>query len=158
MDNAAASGTTPRVPAQDTTAGTGHDGRRTPLRRWTTADSGNTHTMRVTISVPATASASAGHAWPPRTAFRNTPAASPVWDITPPDCCHAPPTKFQSGPGSDAEYLRSLAARFSQKHYIIARIQYPPVDGKKGPREGYLVYLKSSLTGDEDEIACAYGR
>jgi hypothetical protein len=52
------------VPAQDTTAGTGHVGRRTPLRRWTTADSGNTHKMRVTISVPATASASAGHASP----------------------------------------------------------------------------------------------
>ena len=61
MDSAAASGTTPRVPAQDTTAGTGQDGRRTPLRRWTTA---KTQTMRVTISVPATASASAGHASP----------------------------------------------------------------------------------------------
>jgi len=63
MDSAAASGTTPRVPVQDATAGTGQDGRRT-LRRWATADSGKTHTMRVTISVPATASASAGHASP----------------------------------------------------------------------------------------------
>ena len=61
MDSAAASGTTPLVQAQDTTAGTGQDGRRTPLRRWTTA---KTQTMRVTISVPATASASAGHASP----------------------------------------------------------------------------------------------
>ena len=62
MDRAAASGTTPRVPAQDTTAGTAQDGRRVPLRRWLTADSGKTHKIRVAISVPAIASASAGHA------------------------------------------------------------------------------------------------
>ena len=62
MDRAAASGTTPRVPAQDTTAGTASDGRRVPLRRWRMADSGNTHKIRIAISVPATASASAGHA------------------------------------------------------------------------------------------------
>ena len=62
MDRAAASGTTPRVPAQDTTAGTGQDGRRAPRRRCRTADRGKTHKIRVAISVPATASASAGHA------------------------------------------------------------------------------------------------
>jgi len=39
IDRAAASGATPRVPAQDTTAGTAQDGRRAPLRRWLTADS-----------------------------------------------------------------------------------------------------------------------
>jgi hypothetical protein len=65
MDSAAASGTTPRVPAHDTTAGTGHDGRRAPPRRWMTADSGNTHSIRITISVPVTASASASQAGPP---------------------------------------------------------------------------------------------
>ncbi len=37
IDRAAASGTTPRVPAQDTTAGTAQDGRRMPERRWLTA-------------------------------------------------------------------------------------------------------------------------
>ena len=53
MDSAAANGTTPLMPAHDTTAGTGHDRRREPARRWMTADSGNTHAIRVTISVPA---------------------------------------------------------------------------------------------------------
>ena len=36
------------------TAGTAQDGRRVPSRRWRTADSGNTHKIRVAISVPAT--------------------------------------------------------------------------------------------------------
>src|ERR1700759_163798 len=65
MDSAAASGTTPRVPAHDTTAGTGQDGRGAPPRRWMTADSGNTHSIRITISVPVTASASGSQAPPP---------------------------------------------------------------------------------------------
>jgi hypothetical protein len=47
MDSTAASGTAPRVPAQDTTAGTSQDGCRAPPRRWTIADSGNTHSIRV---------------------------------------------------------------------------------------------------------------
>ena len=33
-----------------------------PLRRWITADSGNTHKIRIMISVPVTAGASAAHA------------------------------------------------------------------------------------------------
>ena len=80
MGNAAASGTTPRVPAQDSTAGTGHDGRRTPPRRWMTADSGNTHKIRVRISVPVTASASAGHAslWD-RERIRSLPRFCKPW-------------------------------------------------------------------------------
>ena len=61
MDNAAASGTTPRVPAQETTAGTAQSGRRAPRRASETPPSGNTHATRVTISVVVTASAGSSH-------------------------------------------------------------------------------------------------
>lgn len=44
----------------------------------------------------------------------------------------------------NTRFLRTLAARFSREHYILAQINYPDAE------PGYLVYLKSSLTGDED--------
>ena len=44
----------------------------------------------------------------------------------------------------NSRLLSSLAARFSREHYIIAQINYPDAE------PGYLVYLKSSLTGDEE--------
>jgi predicted acylesterase/phospholipase RssA len=43
------------------------------------------------------------------------------------------------------------APRKSSRHFFFARIDYPD-DGagpKGGPREGYLIYLKPTLTGDE---------
>jgi hypothetical protein len=54
-------------------------------------------------------------------------------------------------------YLPSMAARFSQRHYVAARIKYPKQKGK-GPQEGYLVYVKASLTGDEESDLLGFGR
>jgi|GEM_PF-4190678 len=53
------------------------------------------------------------------------------------------------GVGWPAPYLRSLADRFSEKHYLMAKIKYPERQGE-GPKEGYFLYLKASLTGDEN--------
>jgi hypothetical protein len=62
MDSAAASGTTPRVPAHDTTAGTGQESLPLSLRRWMTADSGNTHTTRSPGQGPGLSTAEIGDA------------------------------------------------------------------------------------------------
>ncbi len=59
MDRAAASGITPRVPAQVTTPARRQDGR--PLVGLTAADSGSIHTTRRAIRVAAMASACSGH-------------------------------------------------------------------------------------------------
>lgn len=59
---------------------------------------------------------------------------------------------YPDGPTTDAPYLKSLAERFSQKHYVVARIKYPTGE------PGYLVYLKASLTGDEENDLVGFCR
>ena len=49
--------------------------------------------------------------------------------------------------------LRLGEDRLSQGHWAIGRIQYP---GETAPVSGYLLYLKSSVTGDEDEVILQY--
>ena len=78
IDRAAASGSTPRAPAQDTTAGTLHDGRARP-RRGTASHSGNTHTARTASSVAVMAAACASQTQPcAPTARINPGSASPM--------------------------------------------------------------------------------
>jgi hypothetical protein len=60
------------------------------------------------------------------------------------------------GPSLPSPTLRSLAERFSQKHYLVARIKYPPPPGAAEGPVGYLIYLKSSLTGDEENDLVGY--
>jgi hypothetical protein len=38
--------------------------------------------------------------------------------------------------------------RLSQEHFLVAKITYSD-DGADGPNEGYLIYIKSTVTGDE---------
>jgi hypothetical protein len=52
--------------------------------------------------------------------------------------------------GGSPLYLPSMADRFCHRHYVIARIKYPKKKHSTGPEEGYLVYVKASLTGDEE--------
>jgi hypothetical protein len=44
----------------------------------------------------------------------------------------------------------------SGAHWAVGTIAYPSADGKDNPETGYLLYLKSSFTGDEDEIIREY--
>jgi hypothetical protein len=62
------------------------------------------------------------------------------------------------GVGWQAPYLRSLANRFSQKHYVMAKIKYPKREGEQGPPEGYFIYMKASLTGDEDSQVIGFAQ
>jgi hypothetical protein len=50
----------------------------------------------------------------------------------------------------DVKALRLDAERKSSRHWAVGRIRYP-----KG-ESGYLLYLKSSFTGDEDEVITQY--
>jgi hypothetical protein len=45
--------------------------------------------------------------------------------------------------------------RRSLEHFAVGKIKYPK-DGDVGAGDGYLLYLKSSLTGDEDEVITEY--
>ena len=60
MDRAAASGTTPRAPAHETTAGACHERWPVPIRLWVMAARGKTHATRTTIRVTAMAAAANG--------------------------------------------------------------------------------------------------
>lgn len=53
-------------------------------------------------------------------------------------------------------HLRSLAARLTRQHYVVAKIKYPELPGITGSKVGYLVYVKASLTGDEDNDLLAF--
>lgn len=44
--------------------------------------------------------------------------------------------------------LDRKAPRWSEQHFMVLKIKYPPCPDR-GPSEGYLIYIKSSLTGDE---------
>jgi hypothetical protein len=44
----------------------------------------------------------------------------------------------------------------SGAHWAFGKITYPRKDGNEEPEEGYLLYLKSSFTADEDEMICEY--
>ncbi len=44
----------------------------------------------------------------------------------------------------------------SYQHAAFGRIHYPAIPGGPGKETGYLVYLKSSVTGDEDEVINEY--
>ena len=46
----------------------------------------------------------------------------------------------------------------SREHWAFGTITYPPADGDGQPEEGYLLYLKSSYSGDEDEVIKEYRR
>ncbi len=47
-------------------------------------------------------------------------------------------------------FFQSLSARFSRSHYLVAQIDYATSDSALEPKHGYLIYLKASLTGDEE--------
>jgi len=47
-------------------------------------------------------------------------------------------------------------AKVSNEHWAIGTILYPTTIDNKEPEEGYLLYLKSSYTGDENEIIREY--
>ena len=51
----------------------------------------------------------------------------------------------------DVDRIRLGADRRSRGHWAVGRIRYP---GDSEP--GYLLYLKSSFTGDEDEVVQEY--
>jgi hypothetical protein len=51
----------------------------------------------------------------------------------------------------DVEDLRIRSGRLTQDHFAVGRIDYPDE-----PSPGYLLYLKSSITGDEDEVIRQY--
>ncbi len=53
----------------------------------------------------------------------------------------------------DVDALRLDARRLSARHWAVGRILYP---GESEP--GHLLYLKSSMTGDEDEVIREYRR
>ena len=53
--------------------------------------------------------------------------------------------------GEDAESERASGA-----HWVSGVITYPPLDGEGEPETGYLLYLKSSFTGDESEVVREY--
>ena len=53
----------------------------------------------------------------------------------------------------DLTALRLGEDRLSRSHSAIGRIHYPAPDDKE---PGYLLYLKSSITGDEDEVIQQY--
>ncbi len=47
--------------------------------------------------------------------------------------------------------------RLSPEHWVLGTINYPPLkDDESGPEFGYLLYLKSSFSGDEDEVIKEY--
>ncbi|MEP6963732.1 MAG: hypothetical protein ABI995_16765, partial [Acidobacteriota bacterium] len=57
----------------------------------------------------------------------------------------------------DTSEIRSLAKTFSRTHCAVGKIFYPDKDGKLDPSDfGYLVYLKSSVTGDEPSDVLQY--
>ena len=49
--------------------------------------------------------------------------------------------------------LRLTKKKLSQRHWAIGRIRYP---GEAAPGSGYILYLKSSVTGGEDEVIQEY--
>jgi hypothetical protein len=50
------------------------------------------------------------------------------------------------------------ASRASRAHFAIGRIHYPPAAGEPDTCPGYLLYLKSSYTGDEHDVIGEYRR
>ncbi|HVW87562.1 MAG TPA: hypothetical protein VHB50_22900 [Bryobacteraceae bacterium] len=53
---------------------------------------------------------------------------------------------------------RSIRTRdgLSGAHYVVGRITYPPQSGQQVRETGWILYLKSSLTGDEPEDVAQY--
>jgi hypothetical protein len=79
IDNVAASGTTPRAPAQEMTAGICHDVRCVPRRNWAKKDSGNTQATRTTMSVAAIKMAGGSHDSPDSASARiSVGSCSPI--------------------------------------------------------------------------------
>jgi hypothetical protein len=50
----------------------------------------------------------------------------------------------------------SEGAAYSAEHFAVGRIRYPATPQGWEASDGYLLYLKSSLTGDEEEIVHQY--
>jgi hypothetical protein len=48
------------------------------------------------------------------------------------------------------------AIRANGAHWAVGKITYPTKDGEGSPEIGYLLYLKSSFTGDEGEVIREY--
>jgi hypothetical protein len=46
--------------------------------------------------------------------------------------------------------LNKTASGFSRAHFALGKIHYPQADGEK-PQTGFLLYIKSSLTGNESQ-------
>jgi hypothetical protein len=58
--------------------------------------------------------------------------------------------------GSREAELRLDTERHCKAHFAVGRIEYPGRTENEKPETGYLLYMKSSLTGDEDEVIREY--
>ena len=52
--------------------------------------------------------------------------------------------------------LKKTSSGFSRAHFALGKIRYPQTDGGK-PQTGFLLYIKSSLTGNESQPIQEYG-
>jgi hypothetical protein len=52
--------------------------------------------------------------------------------------------------------LNKTSSGFSRAHFALGKIHYPQADGEK-PQTGFLLYIKSSLTGNESQPIQEYG-
>jgi len=49
----------------------------------------------------------------------------------------------------DLDDIRTIENGLSRAHFNLGTIEYPPMAGSVSPNQGFLVYIKASLTGDE---------
>ena len=49
----------------------------------------------------------------------------------------------------DLDDIRTIENGLSRAHFNLGTIEYPPMGGSESPNQGYLLYIKASLTGDE---------
>ena len=54
--------------------------------------------------------------------------------------------------------LRLDDDRYSYQHAALGTIRYPAIEGEVDEEVGYLLYIKLSVTGDEDEVVNEYRR
>lgn len=65
--------------------------------------------------------------------------------------------RLQKPDGDESESEHACKDRVSRSHWAVGTITYPPLDDGNGkPETGWLLYLKSSFTGDEGEVIREY--
>jgi hypothetical protein len=82
-------------------------------------------------------------------------ALRPIDESTSVDLSPLIPTavrKPHAGSGIDLQQASEVTPpqqpKWSSQHHVVLKIQYP-ADSSGGPESGYLIYVKSSMTGDE---------